>query len=135
MPRASSEARAAAAYRAGQQKPEPPERIGARASEIWREIVAAKAPDFFDAGNLPLLEQYCVAIAAAERLIGEDGDVVANVALYAKLMTKCAAHAQKLRLSIQSALRGESRKVNERQPVRTNGLIGGSAWQSPSSVN
>jgi hypothetical protein len=49
-------------------RPEPPERLTGRQKVIWREVVMSKASDWWDNGNLPLLESYVCAVEELERV-------------------------------------------------------------------
>jgi phage terminase small subunit len=68
MPRISPEARSAAAFLTGGKPPEPPKHLDIAAAAIWREIVASKPVDWFDAGAQVLLENYCSSAAHARVL-------------------------------------------------------------------
>lgn len=59
MPRQSAEARAAGAFQAGGAPPPPPKHLSKEAAAVWRDIVASKPLDWFDAGAQILLEAYC----------------------------------------------------------------------------
>jgi phage terminase small subunit len=120
MPRQSAEARSGAAWRdGGGTHPQPPKHLSRGAREVWREIVECRPVDFFQPGSLHLLEQLCVATVAARQIaetVEESPDDQAAAGLYLKYMQRCAMHCQKLRLSIQSALRTESGKLDEKEP-------------------
>ncbi len=135
MPRASAEGRAGAALRSGAVPPAAPLGLGVRAAEIWRAVVAAKPADWFDAGALPLLRQYCVTAAQAEAV-----DVVLSAADPAdpltgeiekrlvKLNGSCTTLATKLRLSVQAAVDRRSGMLGERGPgeeAAADPLLGG----------
>lgn len=49
-------------------RPEPPERLTGRQKAIWREVVMSKAPDWWDNGNLSLLESYVCTVEELERV-------------------------------------------------------------------
>ena len=119
MPRISPEARSGAAWRAQGVHPEPPKNLSQPAKAVWQEIVGCRPVDFFKPGALHLLEQLCVMVVAA-RTIGQiveenplDEDAAKAYTTYAQ---RCAMHCQKLRLSIQSALRTEAGELNEEEP-------------------
>lgn len=40
-------------------RPRPPDCLSADEKKLWREIVSVREVDFFEAGSLPLLEEYC----------------------------------------------------------------------------
>ena len=85
---------------------------------VWKDIVGARPADFFAPGSLHLLEQFCAASVAQranmERLAIDPTDYEAIDRL-TKVGNLLNATAQKLRLSIQSALRTESGKNDERE--------------------
>jgi hypothetical protein len=119
MPRASAENRAASAWREGGQHPPPPKHLSADAKRIWKDIVGVRPVDFFAPGSLHLLEQFCESVVQ-QRIYAEmmraDPLNEEAVAHFTKLGALLNATAAKLRLSIQSALRTESRKNEEREP-------------------
>jgi hypothetical protein len=119
MPRISPEARSAAAWRAEGVHPKPPENLSEPAKAIWHEIVDCRAVDFFKPGSLHLLEQLCVMVVAARTIgmIVEKNPLDEDAArAYTNYAQRCAMHCQKLRLSIQSALRTEAGELNEEEP-------------------
>jgi phage terminase small subunit len=71
MPRKSSEAiwaeniRALNAPRPGP-RPEPPDYLNQRAAEVWRAIVAARPPEYFDPAAQHLLASFCASAATAD---------------------------------------------------------------------
>jgi hypothetical protein len=119
MPRISPEARSAAAWRAQGVHPEPPKHLSQKAKAVWQEIVGCRPVDFFKPGALHLLEQLCVMVVAA-RMIGvivEKNPLDEDAAkAYTNYAQRCAMHCQKLRLSIQSALRTEAGELDEAEP-------------------
>ena len=68
MPRASAEAKSAAAFRAGGRAPEPPPHLTKEAADVWREIAASKPSDWFDPGACVLLEDFCNATIHARAI-------------------------------------------------------------------
>lgn len=48
--------------------PKPPERLNKIAQDVWNSITRDKPGNWFDNGNLPLLEDYCNAIVECWRL-------------------------------------------------------------------
>jgi phage terminase small subunit len=119
MPRISAEARSAAALREGGQHPKPPECLGRRAKAIWREIVEDRPVDFFRPGARTLLANYCAMAAVQEqniRTLDEDPLNPEFQRLVRDMSTSLNMTAAKLRLSIQSALRCESGKLDEKEP-------------------
>ncbi len=134
MPRISAEARSAAAWRQGGKHPQPPKEFDADEKAVWREIVECRPVDFFQPGALHLLEQLCVATVAARKVAAIVRERPGNseaAKLYLSYAHQCAMHCTKLRLSIQSALRTESGKLDEREPTakgqngRSDVLFGG----------
>jgi hypothetical protein len=89
--------------------------------------------DFFAPGSLQLLEQFCTASVAQRenmKLLEINPADDKAVDRLVKLGTLLNTTAQKLRLSIQSALRIESRKNEEREP-EVSDLLGGGIESSP----
>lgn len=138
MPRISAEARGAAAFRAGGAVPEPPKALSKESAAVWREIAASKPTDWFDAGSLVLLEDYCNAVVHA-RHIEERMQVLRKAEAWSELSdwekraalatTRLTGLATKLRLSVQAAVEWHSRKIGEKGQKDTAGdtLIGGKA--------
>jgi hypothetical protein len=84
-----------------------------------REIVECRPIDFFQPGSLTLLAQFCVMAMAQEANLRAMQIDPANREVQKRVrdMAQCLnTTAQKLRLSIQSALRSESGKLTEREP-------------------
>ena len=138
MPRSSPEAVAAASWRQGGHHPQPPRHLGKQERQIWREIVECRAVDFFEPGSLHLLEEFCTAIVAQRgvaKVIAADPMNGEAAALFTKYGALTATLAQKLRLSIQSALRTESRKNEERLPASAPLLGGEAVWGDNSGKN
>lgn len=135
MPRASAEARAAAAHRAGGRRPAPPAWLDPEAQGHWRAIVAEKPLGWFDCGSLPLLAQYCATLVRArqlaQRLAEVEPDEKGAQALEVRLMGvngSCLSLATKLRLSVQAAVDRRSRMLDESGPgeeVAADPLLGG----------
>jgi hypothetical protein len=120
MPRASPEARAAAALRQGGKHPRPPGYLSEDEKAVWHEIVACRPVDFFQPGALHLLEQLCVAMVAARRVaqsVQERPDDAESAKLYMEYMQRCAMHCQKLRISVQTEVDRKSGKLDEKEPT------------------
>jgi hypothetical protein len=71
MPRQSPDAIWAQHFRAQNAPPpppppEPPAYLSERAAQIWRDIVASRAPTYFDAPNRHLLAAFCVSAGVAD---------------------------------------------------------------------
>jgi hypothetical protein len=119
LPRQSAEARSAAVWREGGQHPQPPKHLSRAAKAVWHEIVDCRPVDFFQPGSLHLLEQLCVMVVASRKiadLVEQDPLNKGAADAYTAYVQRCAMHCQKLRLSIQSALRTESGKLDEKEP-------------------
>jgi phage terminase small subunit len=135
MARKSLEARAATVWRAGGNPPPPPSELSDEAQQVWVRVAASKSPDWFDDGNLALLESYCDLTArmrAARAALDEAGTTQpgklgpapsAELRVVEIINRQLVVLATKLRLTIQSALRGDSGRVSERPKI--NPLLGG----------
>jgi hypothetical protein len=130
MPRISAEARAASAYEAVRRRPGPPKDFSPQEINLWRDIIRSKPAGWFDAGSLPLLEQYCrsipIASDAAKEAKSLDKDAVSRLAT---LNTSIAMLATKLRLSVQAAVDRRNRILDEEGAGEKAGdhLLGGKA--------
>jgi hypothetical protein len=106
---------------------------------VWREIVASKSVDWFDAGSRILLEAYCEtavhARAIAKRLdrlrkAGAWGEAKPWERRYAQMSGTLTTLATKLRLSVQALVDRRSRGILERGPgekASRDRLLGGAA--------
>ena len=135
MARMSAAERAASAFRSGAEWPQPPRSIGRRAASIWREVVAARAPDYFH-GHLSQLTLYCRTMAECERLLDELGRCrsgsVRSRAISRDLSTLtavAAVHGRQLRIPVLSKLAAGAGVLHEHPGNGLAGdpLIGGSA--------
>jgi hypothetical protein len=136
MPRISAEARSAAAFLAGGERPMPPARIHAPAREIWSAIVADRPVDFFRPSHLGMLESFCqitveqrrIVLCLAKTRVGT-GDYVTMQKLAARNTIMLTTLASKLRISAQADVDGRSKKLEERGGgEKTNDrLLGGKA--------
>ena len=133
MARQSQEAKAAALWRVAAKPPATPKGLSPEARAHWRRIVGARPADFFTEGNLQLLATYCRTLVQLERAtaaleavnpVNRPSTYADHVKVVSKLGNLTIALATKLRLTIQSALRGEAGKNAERAPQRSP-LIGG----------
>ena len=136
MPRHSAEERSAAAWRVRAGHPDAPGYLSREAKKLWRSIIEARPPDYFQPGSLQLLEQFCetmvsqrVAMADMARM-RESGDPDA-LALAVRMVKDLSgivnATAVKLRISVQTEVDRKSGKLEEREPLPTkHALIGGS---------
>jgi hypothetical protein len=103
----------------------------AAARRIWCEVVESRPPHFFMPGAQSMLRTFCEVSAALEE-IGpalvadpENAKLATRVQKLGMLQSNLAA---RLRLSIQSALRGDKAAVIERvEPARARApqLLGG----------
>lgn len=129
MPRQSAEARAAGAFQAGGAPPPPPKHLSKEAAAVWRDIVASKPLDWFDAGAQILLEAYCESavhhraltrkITALRRGRGaENWEKLKPLEKRAASARRdLATLATKLRLSVQANVDRHSRMLAERGNV------------------
>ena len=134
MPRKSAEEQAAARFRGNPtgQHPQPPAGMPAPAAGIWREIVEARAVDYFKPGSLHLLEQFCRLVIVQRYnmdildLNPGDDEALSRVTKASASLTTLAT---KLRLSIQASVgqstpeRGTARL--EEAPPKLDDLLGG----------
>jgi hypothetical protein len=116
MPRISDEARSAAAFRAGVTRRPPPRRLSAAAKVIWREIINDRPIDFFRAGNIELLEQYCELTVQQRKVIKEltsaqSADYSVKLKEAKDLTKMVVALATKLRLTVLADI--DSRQVGK----------------------
>jgi hypothetical protein len=81
----------------------PPPHLGAAEAALWNEIVASHGAAYFNAGNTPLLEQFCMLSIAARK-----PDMAQRERIQTALCTAKLASA--MRLSQFSALRKPQRK-------------------------
>jgi hypothetical protein len=132
MPRLSTAAIAAANLHVGGKAPAAPASLNQEAREHWERIVAARPVDYFAEGNLQLLAQYCrvlVPLRRASDLLdtintADVGHFAEQVAVVGRLTTMAITLATKLRLTIQSSVRGDAGILNER-PAPRSPLLGG----------
>lgn len=126
MPRLSSAARAAAFFHVGRGLPAP-KGMSPRARQLWREIVAARAPDFFDHGSAGLLRLYCTLSVYAEAVEArlDAGDRRAPGELR-RTAASLVTLAVKLRLTPQAVHRRDAGILSERG-APLSPLLGGDA--------
>lgn len=135
MPRISAEERAAAAFRAGGERPEPPKGLVAAARALWVQIVSDRPIDYFRPGQLHDLADYCAKQLEGERITRElvrtrigGEDYLALQKLAARNTAMVMALGTKLRLTVQAGVDGRSKKTDERGDASADdGLIGGTA--------
>jgi hypothetical protein len=110
--------------------------MAAAAAKIWQEIVDDRPPDWFRPGSFELLEVFCNHMIEARRL----KNVIAREeirsrkyydaqACAVKLSLAMATIASKLRLSVQSNVEWQSRKIAEHGSAASSRdpLLGGKA--------
>jgi hypothetical protein len=93
--------------------------MGEPARKLWREVVEARPPAFFMSGTQNLLRTFCEVSVALEamgpRMLAapDDARLLRRMAILANLQVLLAS---KLRLTVQSVLRGDKVAVYERTP-------------------
>jgi hypothetical protein len=107
--------------------PEPLAHLSAPEAAIWRTIVKCRPPDFFDAANQVLLEQYCRHAHSANviaKAIQAIPDPEADLRRYSKLLEMAAreskaimALSSKLRLAVQYSVRNDKVLAKQHQWV------------------
>ncbi len=146
MPRQSAADRSGALYRAGVLPPEPPARLDQEAAQIWRDVVASKPVDRFDAGACVLLEEFCQAAVhtralnrkiTALRKRHDWFELDAFERRAVRATARLTMLATKLRLSIQAAVDRRSRALDEKGPgaAADDPLLGGSAVHGRRTTN
>jgi hypothetical protein len=107
-----------------------PKHLGKAAAELWRQIVASKPADWFDAGSGSLLEVYVSLViqsrAVERRLVklheaecwNELPPVEKRAVALGKAITAMAA---RLRLTVQAVVERKSRQLEERGLPQSNG--------------
>lgn len=68
MPRKSAESLTLTAVTKMPLRPDPPETLSAAEAVLWREVVATKPVEWFQADSAPLLVEYCRAKVMCDRL-------------------------------------------------------------------
>jgi hypothetical protein len=98
---------------------QPPADLSTEEAEVWGRIVATKPGDWWDAGSIPLLAQYCRAVVQAELVAG----LVASVGSAMLTDPDELGRYKELR-KIQAALTGEittlARSMRLTQQARYN---------------
>jgi hypothetical protein len=121
---------------------QPPADLSVEEAQVWGRVAATKPGDWWDAGSIPLLAQYCRATVQAELL----ADLVRQTAsamlsdpsqlgtykdlrkLQAALSAEMSSLARAMRLTQQSRYRAdkadtEGRKANGRKPWQTHDVL------------
>ncbi|HEX2526171.1 MAG TPA: hypothetical protein VHL31_07700 [Geminicoccus sp.] len=132
MSKSSTAAIATGNLHVGGLQPAAPAALNQEARQHWERIVAARPDDYFAEGNLQLLAHYCrtlVLLRRASDLLdtidaADVGHFAEQVEIVSRLTTMAVMLATKLRLTIQSSVRGDAGILSER---RTSGspLLGG----------
>jgi hypothetical protein len=131
MPRISPAARAAAMWKTGGQKPQPPKYLSAKARRIWQSIVDDRPVDWFRAGSLLLLEQLCSTMVGQREVLAQLEKDSGNPELlkvakdYAMIINGTAT---KLRLTVQNDVERHSRHTDEKEP-QADLLLGAPDWK------
>lgn len=102
------------------QRPLPLEHLSAAACAVWRDVVGAKPPDFFDRGSLGLLEAYCTALAEHRKIMAVIAllDPVEHINQFAKLTRLADAHAARVsQLGVRMRL-SQSARIDQRSAAR-----------------
>lgn len=138
MPRRSPEARAAIAWRLAESggHPKAPRHMSTAAKRVWRRIVESKPGDYFHEEHLLLLEQLCEVFVAQQanlRRLAEDTSDPGAIKAVKDLSAILATGARQLRLTIQTATRGDKAQVHETEPQATS-LLGGEAMAPASGA-
>lgn len=110
---------------------------------MWREIVSERAIDWFDAGSLVLLENYCELTVEGRRTAKElvrarkqraAADTVREIVKRQSLISlTLSTLGTKLRLTVQALVERQSRKLLERgqapvtRKAKVDRLLGGDA--------
>lgn len=103
-------------------RPEPPEYFGGRQSEIWSEVTAGMAVEWFGSETHQLLRSYCNHMSrfesmslAADTLLAEGAlDESVKMAKAAEVESRAAlSYATKMRITQQSTYHPEKNKKSE----------------------
>lgn len=119
MPRQSPDQRKASRNKNYILRPDAPPSLAGKSRDLWQSIVGCRPADFFAPGNLQLLEKYCLLSVLADDALTRIDDDIETVKRYKLLNDMCIALATKLRLTIQSALRGDNSKNRDRVPFES----------------
>ena len=100
------------------QRPQPPDTMIRPEADIWRAVVATKPADWFDAGSLPLLADYCTACVQQEKVrlaLNTECKTTEELDRLSKTLDRLAklktTLATKMRLSQQSRYRADAADV------------------------
>ena len=92
----------------------PPARLNAEQTQIWRDVTATRPPEWFDAGNAPLLEAYCVAVHELRRLSAALAEQLPGTETYAGLVRLKTALMQQTK-SLATAMRLTQQSTRDAQ--------------------
>lgn len=128
MPRKSAESARLTAVTSLPLRPDPPETLSACEAKLWRDVVATKPVEWFQADSAPLLVEYCRAKSMCDRLAEmlEDpkpGDLKQLIDLRDKESRRLATLGCKLRLTQQS------RYTPQSAATASKPASAGSVWQ------
>jgi hypothetical protein len=139
MPRQSAEEMSASFFRAGKDFPKPPPGMSAKARRIFREIVASKPIDWFDANCVRILRIHCENIVKADEVSDSFATVKPGSKAFTELSNQMrtlsaviATSSRQLRLTVQTQVNWLDRKSREKAPEALApelevGLLGGHA--------
>jgi hypothetical protein len=108
--------------------------MSAAARRIWREIVAGKPVDWFDAASSQLLRLHCEAVAGAHRAAAELRELAPGSAEFTRACVvwkmfsgSAITSAKALRLTTQNTVERHAAKAGERSNVTVldTRLLGG----------
>lgn len=112
----------------GGRRPPPPPTIGEAAAKLWREIVQGLPSDFFGAGDLPLLAEYChtmeTLLPAINGAIERDGPTAGFLSARATLLKTGMALAAKLRICVSARTRGDLASLRQAAAPHAGSIVG-----------
>lgn len=92
----------------------PPSELSAPARVLWQSIVRERRQDFFSAGDLPLLREYCHSVAVliprVNKLVEKEFDP-RTLDARDKLVRQAASLAVRLRICVSARTRGDTAKI------------------------
>lgn len=113
--------------------------MSAAGRRIWREIVASKPIDWFEAGSLHILRHHAENVASADRVSRQLARVKVGTTEFRELTgdarrlgAAIATSARQLRLTVQHSIDRRDQKAGERGAMRDPDadLIGGRALRN-----
>lgn len=134
MPRKSAESARLTAVTSLPLRPDPPETLSECEAKLWRDVVATKPVEWFQADSAPLLVEYCRAKSVCDRLsdliLGLDetdpkglADLKSILDMRDKESRRLATLGCKLRLTQQS------RYTPQSAATASKPASAGSVWQ------